>query len=352
MKSILHICQNYNTKLFYTLFKSINDHKFNQIVFYPSFKNNELIFSDGIPVIKKKNINKIFRHFFLLRGIFNLFKLIFDKRFYKTDIIHCHTLFNDGIIGFFLNIIYGGKLIISIRHSDIDIYKKKFWLRPFIFILKKTNVKFIAVSPSIKLYFKQLNCQVIGNGIEDLFFENQNSKILVRGQKCKLLYIGRIIRRKNLDKIIDFYESHKELIDLTVIGDENPRTKWSKKILERLKKNGSIRYFKSLPKKCIKREIDSSNIFILPSVNETFGIVFIESISRGVPIIFTKGTSVDGFFMSQVGKSIDKFDTESIFLAVNEILNDYENLSFNCVNESGKHSWSEVATNVINIYIS
>lgn len=349
---VLHICQNFNTRLYTDLFDNINSLGINQTVFYP-FINGKGIhpnINNDITVVAKKSILPIFRHFFLIRAFFNFFNLKKAVSISDFDVIHCHTLFNDGIVGFIISVLYKKKIIISIRESDINIYKYKIWLRPYISILKFKKINTISLSPSIKKYFSQLQSQVIGNGINDLFFRSPVSIKIKKENKIELIYIGRIIKRKNIDSVINLVEKYGHKYNLTVIGSIPIKSKWSNDILLKLNSLSNIEYFPYKSSKEIIKYLDKSDVFILPSFNETFGIVYLEAMSRGIPVVYRKGTAIDGLFENEVGIALQTLDSNYINDSLDYIEQNYSTISNNCKTYSKEYKWLTIANKITEFY--
>ena len=346
---VIHVCQNYRSGFYKKLFKNITEvSSCSQIVFYPYIAREKRSFTVESNVILKKGVPNIFRHFFLFRGIVNAYNLSKSIAVEKRDIIHCHTLFNDGLVGLILNLIYGCKVVISIRQSDLIIYERKLWLRPYLFFLKKNVSYFIALSPTLQMKFKSFKPVVIGNGIENRSIVSAPKKIVLL-DKVKLLYIGRIIKRKNLDKIIDLYLSNTGKYALKIIGSAIPNTDWSNSLLKKISLL-NIDHHQNLSHSEINSHLDLSDIFILPSSDETFGIVYLEALSRGVPIIYKKHTGVDGLFSRPVGFGVKNGSIEELESGIEYILNNYNELSANCLSEVVNHNWSNVSNRILAIY--
>ena len=233
---VLHICQNFNTNLFSSLFDKIKSLGINQTVFYPyiNTKGSYSNINNDITVVTKKSVLPIFRHFFIFRALFNFYNLKRSVRINDFDVIHCHTLFNDGIVGLIISILYKKKLVITIRQSDIEIHKKKIWLRPYISIFKYKKSNFISLSPSIKKYFSKIQSQVIGNGMSNEFFSSPVISSKKKKNKVELIYIGRLIERKNIDSVINLLEKYNYKYNLKVIGSPPTKSKWSVNILSRI----------------------------------------------------------------------------------------------------------------------
>ena len=111
-------------------------------------------------------------------------------------------------------------------------------------------------------------------------------KELASKDKLKVLTCGQFIKRKNIDKVIIACESFNN-IELTVIGS-GPLENKLRKISHRCVFTGQLKHEEVLKK------MRESDIFILPSVNETFGMVYLEAMASGCITVCTKGDGVDG----------------------------------------------------------
>lgn len=55
-----------------------------------------------------------------------------------------------------------------------------------------------------------------------------------------------------------------------------------------------------------------SDIFVMVSHSETFGLVYIEALSQGLPILYTRGQGIDGTLKEKIGEAADSYDENSI----------------------------------------
>jgi glycosyltransferase involved in cell wall biosynthesis len=348
---ILQITQNFNTSLFSSLFEELYFLGFRQTVFYPHLTRNgsHPKTNSQIEIITRKGVPRFLRHFFVLRAIINFYNLKKSLNINNYDLIHCHTLYNDAIIGLIISLLYNKKLVISIRQSDVEIHKKKFWLRPYLFILNLRKPTFISLNPSIRNYFSFLKSDFIGNGINNKFLENEN--LIKKGfeKSPNVVFIGRLISRKNVDFVINNINLFNKL---EIIGDNYPVTKWGEKIISKIKNNRNIIYYRQVNLDEIIQELDKNDILILPSKNETFGLVYIESLSRGLPIIYLKGTGVSGIFDLECGFEMKDISFQELSRGINYIKNNYSILSKNALLESKKFSWEKIAKQISMLYMS
>lgn len=102
--------------------------------------------------------------------------------------------------------------------------------------------------------------------------------------KIKVLTCANFKKRKNIDMVI---KACKDNYDLTVVGDGKLR-----KNLEKIDKN--VTFTGRLSNDEVLKEMRKSDVFILPSVSETFGMVYLEAMSQGCITVCTKDDGIDG----------------------------------------------------------
>ena len=98
-----------------------------------------------------------------------------------------------------------------------------------------------------------------------------------------------------------------------------------------------------------------SNVFLMPSIIESFGIVTIEAMAFGLPIIINNSpgnrdivrNGKDGFLFSNSEKQLS--DIMEKFINNKELL---EKQSQKSIKRSRNFNWSEVVDKYINIYLA
>ena len=151
--------------------------------------------------------------------------------------------------------------------------------------------------------------------------------------KIKVLTCGQFIKRKNIDKVIKACNK-LENVELTVIGSGS-KYKDLKNISEKPIFTGQ------LPHEDVVAKMRESDIFILPSVNETFGMVYLEAMASGCITVCTKNDGIDGIIKNK----INGFTT-----GVN--INDIEDSLQKIINFQNKNEILENAYNTILEYTS
>src|SRR5699024_5266275 len=163
-----------------------------------------------------------------------------------------------------------------------------------------------------------------------------------------MLFIGRIYRQKNLHRVLESLKNIDIKINIKIIGkiidDE-----YYKKIKEKYQ----YEYLGEKNKKQIIEIMSKSDIFIMPSENETFGLVYVESLSQNLPIIYSKNEGIDGYFKdNKYGVSVDPKSIEDIQRGIRFIINNYEGIQKNLEDKSflDEFNWANIGSNYSGLY--
>lgn len=100
-----------------------------------------------------------------------------------------------------------------------------------------------------------------------------------------VLAVGRFIKLKRFDELINVWIQQDSKYKLVIIG-EGPEKELYESIINQNKlSNVSLIDFK--PKDELKEYFDASDIFVLPTESDVWGLVINEAMSRGLPVITT-----------------------------------------------------------------
>lgn len=128
-----------------------------------------------------------------------------------------------------------------------------------------------------------------------------------------VLTCANFIKRKNIDKVI---KACKGEFPLTVIGDGKLDKKFRK-----LDKN--VTFTGRLTPEEVYEQMGKADVFILPSVDETFGMVYLEAMAQGCITVCTKDDGIDGI----IKDGENGFLTDPTVEGVKEVLNRIKNLN-------------------------
>ena len=94
-----------------------------------------------------------------------------------------------------------------------------------------------------------------------------------------------------------------------------------------------------------------NDIFVMPSITETFGLVYPEAMSQGLPLIYTRGQGFDGQLEDgKVGYSVDCDNPKEIAERIVDITKEYNQLSSNSIANCNRFSWNNIIDSYEKIY--
>lgn len=278
------------------------------------------------------------------------------------DIIHAHTLFSTGYSAYKINKKYGIKYVVAIRNTDVNLFLEKFYFfRRIGLTIMLNSSKIVFLSPKYRdaviqkyipekykktIYDKSI---IVPNGIDDYFFLNQNNEPHAVHDPLRIIHIGDIDNNKNVlttIKAIEYLINNGQQITYFLIGEIKDPI---------IKDNIISKNFIEICGKKSKEEIvlylRDSDIFVMPSHHETFGLVYGEAMSQGVPVIYTRGQGFDGQFDDGViGYSVNDNDFFDISSKILSVIENYKELQSNCFNLVNKFNWQIIAEKYADIY--
>jgi glycosyltransferase involved in cell wall biosynthesis len=136
-----------------------------------------------------------------------------------------------------------------------------------------------------------------------------------------ILYAGKLITRKHPDILLEAYsklpEPHPYLI---FVGDGDLRTSMQETVLKNNLKG--VRFAGFANQEDLPAFYGLADIFVLPSINETWGLVINEAMSAGCAIIATDqvGSAIDLVHPGQNGVIVRSCDTQMLSAALLECL--------------------------------
>ena len=338
---ILHICNDYcYSKVHSELYAELDKLGVEQVVYaYPIDRsradNNR--FDGKHTEFISSNVLRPYHRYFFYKKIRDIVKDVCQRvDMSKIDCIHATTLFSDGGVAYALHKKYGVPYVVAVRNTDVNEYMS---MMPHTWCLgKKVLVsanKLVFISPSIynhfcnKLFFKGAAKEsasktvICPNGINTYWLDNIDLKARTSGNE--ILYIGRFDTNKNVLRLIDaFLELRKDFSDVhfTIVGE---RGEQEVEIIEKVNANkDSITYLGPIyDRKELRRIMQLSSVFAMTSIYETFGLVYIEALTQGLPILFTEKQGVDGFFKEDIGVAVNPKDVSDITRGLRELLQNY-----------------------------
>ena len=280
-----------------------------------------------------------------------MFWIGFSKHLFKKyDIIHIHYIFPNLVLGYIYKIFHpNSKLYITLHGKDITVQypQYKFLLKLFV---SKIDV-LIPVGKTLNAlsekYFPTTYKIVLPVGVDDLKFKNLAGIV----KKYDFIFVGSFINRKGVDYLIDALKAiNKYKFNVLFIGSGDLK----KDIL--LIDNHKIEILENLSQNEINKYLNMSKWFVLPSRNEGFPTVTIESFYAGTPVIGSNILQIQEQIVDSVNGFM--FDVENVEDLQDNLLkayqisaNDYNKMANNALNSFRDISLSNICEKIKNSYL-
>src|SRR5699024_981162 len=281
----------------------------------------------------------------------------------NAGIIHAHTLYSDGAVALKVKERFGIPFVVSVRQTAFNAFGKYRpdlkWRRDKI-LTEAKKVVFLSPAYKEKIFLSIDNrirelinnkIAIIPNGV-DSYFLNTKQVEKKRKSTLQLLFVGRFLKLKNIPTLIRAVEKLQEKIKVTLTlvgkGEEENR------IGRMIGSNPNINYVGFIKdKEKLTNIYQSHDIFIMVSEPETFGLVYIEALSQGLPIIHTKGEGIDGYFENKnISETVgNPNDIEEIVRKIELLADRLDNkLIEKCKEVAQQFDWSLIADQYKTLY--
>lgn len=356
MKSVLHIINGYcGNRVYGNLIAVLDSLGIKQLVYVPirSRQDEDKYKASGLSntrYVYSFVIQSVVDRLFFFRKIRRISQDL-ERKGLVADypLIHAHTLFSDG--GVALNLYRKNKMeyLVAVRNTDVNLFFKYFFfLRGFGEHILMNAQMIVFLSPAyrdqvLKRYVNPKNREliagksvVIPNPIDPYWQEHVYEREALERKQIRLLFVGEIRRNKNIHGII---ESAKILtgqgvdVRLTIVGfglnDEKNYASSIRRTSESLEYVSLVE--KTDDKETLRQFYRNADIFIMPSYTETFGLVYVEALTQGLPLIWSEGQGIDGYFKEgEIGYSVDPKNSGIIAEKVRNIIVNYDEKSLFC----------------------
>ncbi|MGC8651774.1 MAG: glycosyltransferase [Candidatus Micrarchaeia archaeon] len=198
------------------------------------------------------------------------------------------------------------------------------------------------------------NSVIIPNGVDMSKF-NKNvdgSKLrekLARGNKKVVLYVGRLSREKHLEVLI---RAIKRLDDdyVLVVGGTGPMAHAYMNLSARLGLSGKVKFVGFIKDSILPDYYAAADVVCLPSTFETQGIVLLEAMATGTPVVGANRLALQEIIKN--GKNGEKFKPGSTIDCARKIEKVINNIDAykGTVSTAKEYSIEKVADKLIDLY--
>lgn len=280
------------------------------------------------------------------------------------DVLHAHSLFSNGYIAWKLHRELGIPYIAAVRDTDINTFFRRMpHLRNLGRAILRDASRLVFLSKpyrddALRPYLSEAALRdvhaksaVIPNGIDPFWHEHRAPAPHAMGpERIRLLLVGRASKRKNVEAALD---AAQMLIDrgIGVAFDVVIGLVEDEAILSRIGQRPFVTLHRNLTREQLLPLYRKNDLFLLPSLQETFGLVYAEAMSQALPVIYTRGQGFDGQFEDgHVGFSVNPHDPAQIAQRILDVRRDYGRIAQNALDESARYDWDRFAREYDAIY--
>ena len=261
-----------------------------------------LVFQDdeGLATVRYFEYD-IFSKFSNLRGLrwrllgHKLFEE-YIKKFGKPDLLHAHSLLYGGVLANELYQKYGVPFIVTEHASGYSLGKYDARQIKQASATLKSASRLLAVSPNLakdlqKVFLdSEYNWEIVPNCINSEFQNVVPERRVNKNNEFVFLAVALLTKNKSVDTLIRAFSKISSRYKNFVlrIGGDGPERARLEDLCKQLNLEDRISFLGRLDRHQVIDEMSTANMFTLSSNYETFGVVVVEALACGLPVISTR----------------------------------------------------------------
>ena len=227
-----------------------------------------------------------------------------ERKSISPSLIHAHKFSVDGLVASVVSELTGIPYIASLwGDTDIKIVEAKRRMRPRFRKLARQAAQLLPAAPWTQSYFKK------AFGLNDQHFQllpvmtagdKVLAPVLTHPQRLVSIFALDAWRRKGLDKLLEALaiaaRSRPDIV-LDIYGTGSPRSLLEVTgLVQASEVAPRVRLKGALPHGEVQRVMNGYTAFVMAPRRETYGMVHIEALLAGLPILWSENRGVDGLF--------------------------------------------------------
>lgn len=301
----------------------------------------------------------------LLKGLLYLF------RGYRYEVVHVHYVFPSGLIGLLFKTIWHSKMIVTAHGGDLNKMAKKNRLikKMTLHILHRAD-HVIAVGQGLyndiqnDYGVKPEKLSLLSMGVNRQVFKRMIDKDAIKRQldlpdaAPVILFVGNIIRDKGVLDLIHAFASVKSRYPnafLFLIGASKNQLFLEE--IEAAIKDAQLNRITLLGPKT-QQEVavwmNASDVFVLPSYTEGFGLVALEAMSCGTPVVASSVGGLPHLLQNGCGLLVPPGDPRALSEGIMSILSNGDlrkSVIENGVKRAEEHDQATIMRTLREIYV-
>jgi glycosyltransferase involved in cell wall biosynthesis len=249
----------------------------------------------------------------------------------KPDIIHVHSMIYGAAWAKAINSKYQVPYIITEHSTEFQLATISTKLIKYFAKVCTHSSGLFAVSTALSMKLSNifssshLSWKVIPNLVSDVFFDdNLLTPNELISSPFVFINIGSLLKKKGQDILIRAFHLafHEDRTTILKIAGTGPEKGNLLSLAKTLSISDQIEFLGEVSRVRVKEELKGSNCFVLSSTYETFGVVLIEALAQGLPVVSTAcGGAQDIVREGKDGYLVPINDVESLAQALIKLKN-------------------------------
>jgi glycosyltransferase involved in cell wall biosynthesis len=253
----------------------------------------------------------------------------------KPDLILAHTALPDGGIARIVSQKLGIPYFVYVHGADVQhkINYNTLTRKKIIKILSDAKKVFVNSAKTEGLVKSiGINSKIIPMGVDELkggsstgspsskSYKVIKSKTNRAGTAVRLVSVCNLEIEKGIQYAIEAVKKiNNPNVEYLIIGDGS----FQNKLRELAADDKRIKFLGRLGQEEVFTKLATSDIFVLPSYNEAFGVAYLEAMSFGLPIIGVKGEGVEDIVSKgECGILVERESTQAVQKALEKLIQD------------------------------
>jgi len=289
---------------------------------------------DGIEVYHPRYISFPRAYFFEYSGWFYYLGIrkTIEKihREFPFDIIHAHVALPDGYGALLADRVHKKPLVVTLHGLDMatTIHRNDKCKQCILEVFEAAN-KVICVSSKLRkrcleVYDHETKFEVVSNGMSlDKIVEAPGQLREKYEGKKVLLTVGSLYRLKGHDYVIRALPEIIERVPALVylIVGSGPEEDCLKRLMDELGLNDYVEFCGRKDHETVMEYMSICDLFVMPSWDEGFGIVYLEAMAHGKPVIACRGQGIEDVIVDgETGLLVKPKDLENLKKAMIRLL--------------------------------
>jgi teichuronic acid biosynthesis glycosyltransferase TuaC len=284
---------------------------------------------------------------------------------FPIDLIHAHTAYPDGFAAVLLGRALGRPTVVTLHGGDVNLYFRHYLGRKLGLWAVSGASHVIAVSESLRRTVAdrygadQDKITVIPNGVDVTRFapipqSEARNTLGIEGEASRVLYVGAISRSKGIDYLLKAFRllrNSRDRVELVLVGQgdyERP----ARLLANELGIAGSVTIAGQRPNEEIPLWMNACDVLILPSLAEGFGVVLVEAMACGKPVIATACGGPEDIVTPQTGLLVPPADEVALSQAQLDVLSSGSRFSPKVIRQHAVDSYAleRISSRIIELY--